>query len=168
MAMDNEWKLGLNRQIEIIGKRLIQRNWMLATAESCTGGGVAYALTSMPGSSQWFDRGFVTYSNQSKTDMLSVQNDVIQSCGAVSKEVVTAMTLGALQHSRAHVSLAISGIAGPDGGTLNKPVGTVWFAWASVDVEPVTRCEQISGDRECIRNQAVSIALQGIVDLLTS
>ena len=114
-----------------LGKILLKRHLQCVVAESCTGGGVAAAVTDIPGSSQWFDRGFVTYSNASKQQMLGVPESMIASEGAVSEAVVRAMAEGALAASAAHVSVAISGIAGPDGGTLEKPVGTVWFAWAS-------------------------------------
>ena len=119
--------------VESLAARLVARNEMLATAESCTGGWVAKVCTDLAGSSAWFDRGFVTYSNQAKQDMLGVSATTLDTCGAVSEEVVTEMVNGALAGSRAGWALAISGVAGPDGGTAEKPVGTVWFAWGGPD-----------------------------------
>jgi len=139
---------------------------MLATAESCTGGGVASAVTEIAGSSVWFDRGFVTYSNQAKVDMLGVSNATLDSFGAVSEATVREMVEGALRHSQAQISLAVSGIAGPGGGTLEKPVGTVWFAWGCKQGECVARLHNLAGDRAEIRVQAVRIALQGVLEVL--
>lgn len=139
---------------------------MLATAESCTGGGIAQALTRIPGCSAWFDRGFVTYSNQSKEEMLGVSPEVLDTRGAVSEETVREMAIGALQYSSAQVSVAVSGIAGPGGGTQEKPVGTVCFAWA-VNHEVVrTACHRFSGDRDIVRAKSVLVALQGLVEVL--
>jgi nicotinamide-nucleotide amidase len=116
---------------ELAGQ-LTAREWKLATAESCTGGGVAYQLTETAGSSAWFERGFVTYSNLAKVEMLGVKQSTLESFGAVSEQVVRAMAEGALSHSQAQVSIAITGIAGPEGGSKEKPVGSVWFGWAGV------------------------------------
>lgn len=142
---------------------------MASTAESCTGGGVAYAITDISGSSAWFDRSFITYTNVAKMQMLGVEEATLQTHGAVSQEVVRAMALGALRHSVAQLSVAISGIAGPQGGTADKPVGTVWFAWA-LSAEPsasvVTECFHLSGDRRQVREQAIKIALQGMCKLI--
>lgn len=136
---------------------------MLATAESCTGGWVAQAATAIAGSSAWFDRGFVTYSNPAKTDVLGVPAALLARHGAVSEPVARAMAEGALARSRAQVAVAITGIAGPDGGTAEKPVGTVWFAWAMQGQG--TRAEQrrFGGDREAVRRQSVAIALEGLL-----
>ena len=139
---------------------------MLATAESCTGGGVASAVTEIAGSSAWFDRGFVTYSNQAKVDMLGVSSDTLARFGAVSEATVREMVDGALRHSRAQVALAVSGIAGPGGGTPEKPVGMVWFAWGIKDGVCVVRLHHLAGNRAEIRAQAVRIALQGVQELL--
>ncbi|MCX7193866.1 MAG: nicotinamide-nucleotide amidohydrolase family protein [Proteobacteria bacterium] len=139
---------------------------MLATAESCTGGGVAQAVTEIAGSSAWFERGFVTYSNLSKQQMLGVAEATLVQYGAVSEAVVREMVSGALNHSTAQVALAVSGIAGPDGGTADKPVGTVWFAWGIVNAVVRTQRHQIAGNRAEVRAQAVRIALQGVIDLL--
>jgi len=149
-----------------VGAALHQHGMMLATAESCTGGGVASAVTEIAGSSAWFERGFVTYSNQAKTDMLGVSADTLARFGAVSEATVREMVAGALQHSQAQISLAVSGIAGPGGGTAEKPVGTVWFAWGIKDGATVARRHQLPGDRAEIRAQAVHIALQGVLDIL--
>jgi nicotinamide-nucleotide amidase len=137
---------------------------MLVTAESCTGGGVAHVVTSVPGSSSWFDRGFVTYSDRSKQEMLGVRRDTLDQFGAVSEEVVREMAEGALARSGAGVSVAISGIAGPDGGSPRKPVGTVWFAWVSPGHPTRCRSSHYAGDREMVRQQAVLAALQGILE----
>jgi nicotinamide-nucleotide amidase len=149
-----------------VGTLLKSHGLMLATAESCTGGGVAQAITEVAGSSSWFERGFVTYSNLSKQQMLGVREATIKQHGAVSEMTVREMVEGALQHSTAHVALAVSGIAGPDGGTADKPVGTVWFAWGLKHDETRAQRFQLDGNRAEVRAQAVHIALQGIVDLL--
>jgi len=149
-----------------LGERLLAAGLTLVTAESCTGGWVAKVLTDIAGSSQWLDRGFVTYSNQAKRDMLGVRADTIGRYGAVSEATVRAMVQGALRHSRATVALAISGIAGPSGGTADKPVGTVWLAWARAGGDIRTRCERFPGDRDAVRRQAVSAALKGALAIL--
>ncbi len=125
-----------------VGVLLKSHGMMLATAESCTGGGVAQAITEVAGSSAWFERGFVTYSNLSKQQMLGVRESTLKQHGAVSEMTVREMVAGALQHSSAQVALAVSGIAGPDGGTAEKPVGTVWFAWGLKDGE--TRAQRLN------------------------
>lgn len=139
----------------------------LVTAESCTGGGVAQAVTRISGSSAWFDRGFVTYSNESKEEMLGVSPETLEQHGAVSEPTVREMADGALQYSRAQVALSVSGIAGPTGGTPEKPVGMVWFAWASGD-NVQTACHQLSGDRDAIRAKSVQISLQGVINMLNN
>jgi nicotinamide-nucleotide amidase len=149
-----------------VGTLLKSHGLMLATAESCTGGGVAQAITEVAGSSAWFERGFVTYSNQSKQQLLGVRESTLKQHGAVSEMTVREMVAGALQHSSAQVALAVSGIAGPDGGTAEKPVGTVWFAWGLKDGETRAQRLQLDGNRAEVRAQAVNIALQGIADLL--
>lgn len=146
-----------------LAERLVARGEMLATAESCTGGWIAKVLTDQPGSSAWFDRGFVTYSNQAKEEMLGVPEEIIAMHGAVSHETVVAMAAGAVARSRASWSLAVSGLAGPGGGTPEKPVGTVWLAWASPDgVGSV--CEHFPGDREAVRAATVERALRGLLE----
>jgi nicotinamide-nucleotide amidase len=149
-----------------LGARLNKRGQVLATAESCTGGWVAKLITDVPGSSAWFDRGFVTYSNQSKQDLLEVPADTLEVFGAVSGETVRAMAEGALTQSAAQVTLAVSGIAGPDGGTPAKPVGTVWFAWAFSDADTASAHLNFEGDREAVRRQAVAFALSRLLELL--
>ena len=151
-----------------VGAALKAHGMMLATAESCTGGGVACAVTEIAGSSAWFDRGFVTYSNQAKVDMLGVSPDTLARFGAVSEATVHEMVAGALRNSQAQIALAVSGIAGPGGGTVEKPVGTVWFAWGIKEGVSVARLLLLAGNRAEIRTQAVHIALQGIVELLES
>lgn len=152
----------LNALAARVGGALQQTHLMLATAESCTGGWVARALTSVPGSSNWFERGFVTYSNAAKSEMLGVPADVLEQHGAVSEPTVRAMAQGALINSRAQVAVAITGIAGPSGGTPDKPVGTVWFAWARTGHDMRAERHQLDGDREAVRRQSVAIALEGL------
>jgi nicotinamide-nucleotide amidase len=141
------------------------RGLMLATAESCTGGLIAAACTDLAGSSAWFERGFVSYSNAAKTQLLGVAAECIASHGAVSEPVVRAMALGALTHSAAEVAVAVTGVAGPGGGSADKPVGTVWIAWAMADQVRAERM-QFSGDRAAVRQATVEHALRGLVALL--
>ena len=148
-----------------VGEMLSSRGLMLATAESCTGGGVAEAVTEIPGSSEWFERGFITYANQAKVEMLGVQEDTLRLHGAVSEAVVREMAEGALRHSHAHISLAVSGIAGPGGGTPEKPVGTVFFAWSVRNGETRAHKLLFAGNRAEIRAQSVRIALQGLLEI---
>ena len=149
-----------------VGEALKSHGYMLATAESCTGGGVASAVTDIAGSSAWFDRGFVTYSNQAKMEMLQVPSGTLAQFGAVSEATVREMVSGALRQSQAQIALAVSGIAGPGGGTPEKPVGTIWFAWGHKDGVTVARLHQLAGNRAEIREQAVRIALQGVLEML--
>jgi nicotinamide-nucleotide amidase len=138
---------------------------MMATAESCTGGLIAAACTDLAGSSTWFERGFVTYSNAAKTEMLGVEAALITQFGAVSEPVVRAMALGALRHSQAKVAVAVTGVAGPSGGTADKPVGTVWIGWATpsgVSAE----LRHFSGDRADVRSATVQHALSELLRLL--
>ena len=147
---------------EKIGRLLVERGDLMAAAESCTGGWITKVMTDVPGSSDWFDRGFVTYSNQSKSALLGVSHAILERCGAVSEEVVRVMVSGALAASNAQVAVAVSGIAGPAGGTKEKPVGTVWFAWERSGLPCVSVKHCLYGDRESVRRKAVIIALQGI------
>jgi nicotinamide-nucleotide amidase len=149
-----------------VGEALKSHGMMLATAESCTGGGIAQAITEVAGSSAWFERGFITYSNLSKQQMLGVRESTLKQHGAVSEMTVREMVAGALQHSAAQVAVSVSGIAGPDGGTAEKPVGTVWFAWGIRNGEAVAKRYQLSGNRAEVRAQAVHVALQGVINLL--
>ncbi|OGT04754.1 MAG: damage-inducible protein CinA [Gallionellales bacterium RIFCSPLOWO2_02_60_31] len=149
-----------------VGGLLKSHGLTLATAESCTGGGVAYAITDVAGSSAWFERGFITYSNLAKQQMLGVSEATLIQHGAVSEAVVREMVAGALANSAAQLALAVSGIAGPEGGTPDKPVGTVWFAWGIKHGATHAQRHQIDGNRAAVRAQAVRIALQGALDLL--
>lgn len=154
----------LARQLLQICQR---RGVMVATAESCTGGWVAKVLTDLPGSSAMLDRGFVTYSNEAKMELLDVTVSTLETHGAVSRETVLEMTAGALTHSRAQFTVAISGIAGPGGGSPDKPVGTVWFAWRSRDGATEAQRQHFEGDRGSVRAQAVTTALTGLIALAT-
>jgi nicotinamide-nucleotide amidase len=151
--------------VAALAQALRHRRWMLATAESCTGGLIAAACTSIAGSSDWFDRGFVTYSNDAKTDMLGVPPTLIQAHGAVSQPVALAMAQGALARSAAHWAVAVTGVAGPGGAMPGKPVGTVWLAWAQQAGAAAPQAElfQFSGDRASVRSQTVLRALQGLL-----
>lgn len=153
---------GLEKEATSVGMLLRERGLQLATAESCTGGGIAEAITRVAGSSVWFDRGFVTYSNEAKIDLLGVPAILIEEEGAVSEAVVRAMALGALMRSRADVVVAVTGIAGPGGGSIAKPVGTVWFAWQRRDRTAHAQCLHLDGDRAAIRRQSVHRALAGV------
>lgn len=150
-----------------LGRVLNQRNLRCAVAESCTGGALAAAITDIAGSSQWFDRGFITYSNESKQQMLGVAEQLIAINGAVSESVVREMAEGALKYSAADVSISISGVAGPGGGSPGKPVGTVWIAWAGTLQPTIARCFVFAGDRLAIRLQAVTMALEGLIQRYT-
>ena len=149
-----------------LGDKLLVRGWMVATAESCTGGWVGQLLTSLAGSSAWYERGFITYSNAAKTEMLGVRADTLENHGAVSEETACAMATGALTHSHTQASLAITGIAGPGGGTPQKPVGMVCYGWAFTDGTVISSNCRLSGDREEIRSRAVAAALRGLIDLI--
>ena len=149
-----------------LGDLLRARGWMVATAESCTGGWVGQLLTSIPGSSAWYERGFITYANAAKQEMLGVPADTLDTFGAVSEETASAMAAGALAHSHAQAALAISGVAGPGGGTPQKPVGLVCYGWALADGTHMSSTCRLDGDREEIRSRAVAAALRGLIDLM--
>ena len=149
-----------------LGNRLKQEGWLLATAESCTGGWVGEVLTSVPGSSAWFERGFITYSNVAKREMLGVNPDTLKTYGAVSVETAREMAQGAIRHSRADAAIAVTGIAGPGGGSVEKPVGTVCFGWALKSGRVATAKRHFEGDRESVRRQAVEHALKGLLEML--
>ena len=151
---------------ERVGQALKSRGLMLATAESCTGGWVSEAITMVPGSSSWFERGFVTYTYVSKREMLGVSEDTLDAHGAVSEPTVREMVTGALARSHAQIAVAVSGTAGPTGGTPEKPVGTVCFAWSFKKGAPKSETQQFAGDREAVRKQSVEHALNGILLLL--
>ncbi len=152
---------------ERLGARLLERGLRVTCAESCTGGGVAEAITSVPGSSQWFDMGFVTYADRAKQQLLGVAGETLKQYGAVSEMVAQEMASGALQAAQADLSVAITGIAGPDGGTADKPVGLVWFAWALREGEVHSLCQYFDGGRAKVRQQAVFRALLGLEQLLS-
>ncbi|MEQ1526725.1 MAG: nicotinamide-nucleotide amidase [Gallionella sp.] len=149
-----------------VGATLKAHGMMLTTAESCTGGGVAQAITEVAGCSAWFERGFVTYSNLAKQQMLDVFEATLKQHGAVSEAVVREMVAGALANSTSNIALSVSGIAGPEGGTAEKPVGTVWFAWGIKHGVTIAQRHLLKGNRSEVRSQAVNIALKGVLDLL--
>jgi len=154
------------KYIKEVSTELHNKKLKLSTAESCTGGWLAKVITDIAGSSEIFDRGFVTYSNKAKQEMLGVSIQTLDKYGAVSEEVVAEMAVGALKNSAANISVSISGIAGPTGGTPEKPVGTVCFAWMLTNSPPLTETVLFSGDRMEIRQQAVKYALQGILKMI--
>ena len=149
-----------------LGRSCARRGVMIATAESCTGGGVAEAITRISGSSAWFDRAFVTYTNTAKVEMLGVSSLTLDRHGAVSEETAREMAQGALAFSHADVSVAITGIAGPRGGTAEKPVGLVYIAWGARAGDIQLRRFHFSGPRETVREQSIAFALQGLTDLI--
>jgi nicotinamide-nucleotide amidase len=152
--------------VTTIAQVLKKRHWKLVTAESCTGGGLAYALTAIPGSSAWFEQGWVTYSNRSKQELLGLSVSTLEKFGAVSAQTAAAMAEGAVINSGAEASIAITGIAGPDGGTPEKPVGMVWFAWKGANFATQAQVQYFNGDRTAIRQQAIQYALTGFVEKL--
>jgi nicotinamide-nucleotide amidase len=156
----------VTRLARALGRACERRGVDVVTAESCTGGGVATAITRISGSSGWFERGFVTYTNVAKMEMLGVSGATLEAHGAVSEEVAREMAAGALEHSHADVSVAVTGIAGPAGATPGKPVGLVHFAWGARGGSIQARAFRFRGGREAVRLQSVAVALQGLVDLL--
>ena len=144
---------------EQVGLALKARGATLTTAESCTGGWIAKAITDIAGSSAWFERSFVTYSNEAKSQMIGVREVTLEQYGAVSEQVVIEMAIGALRAARADFAISVSGIAGPDGGSAEKPVGTVWFGIATAAGQGITQRECFEGDRESVRRQATAYAL---------
>ena len=151
---------------QALAKVLIKNNWHLSTAESCTGGMVAANITELAGSSDWFERGYVTYSNQSKSEDIDVSQNLIEQHGAVSDQVARAMALGAKQNSGSDLSLSITGIAGPTGGSPEKPIGTVCFAWALANDQIVSETKHFEGNRQQVREQACDFSLRKLLDLL--
>ena len=148
-----------------VGERLRAKRALLVTAESCTGGWVAQAVTAIAGSSEWFERGFVVYSNAAKEQMLGVSRETLERHGAVSEQTAQELARGALERSRGTISVSITGVAGPGGGSAEKPVGLVWFAWATKgDVRSESR--RFNGDREAVRRQSVVRALEGVLEVL--
>lgn len=156
------------RQLAVdLSEKLRARGWMLATAESCTGGWVGHLLTSLPGSSHWYERGFISYANAAKVEMLGVSPETLQMHGAVSEITAAEMAVGALKHSHAQATLSITGIAGPGGGTPQKPVGLVCYGWSLADGTVMTSTCRLDGDREEIRSRAVAAALRGLIELVS-
>lgn len=162
--MDNH-RISVAKLSESLGAALLARGFVLSMAESCTGGMVAQAVTSVAGSSAWFDRGFVTYSNAAKTDMLGVSAKTLEAFGAVSEETAKEMAEGCLKHSHAHIAGSITGIAGPDGGTTQKPVGTVCFGVAQAS-QCTTSTQHFTGNRKQIRQQATAFLMQQLIEQL--
>jgi len=166
----NQDKVSLNRalsgQLEALGNALCEKGWTVSCAESCTGGGIAYAFTSVPGSSRWFNQSWVTYSNEAKQRNLGVTHETLKNHGAVSPQTVYEMAKGVHQHSLAELVVTVSGIAGPEGGSADKPVGTVWFGFLcngeSTQVKKV-----FAGDRETVRTLAIEFAVSHLIGLLT-
>ena len=161
---------------QLLGEALLRRGWHVATAESCTGGSIAERITAVPGSSRWFQYGFVTYSNLAKQKLLAVPADLLEGAdapGAVSGETVAAMARGALKVSGADLAVASSGVAGPGGGSVDKPVGTVWLGWSarqpdSPDCQTRTQCFHFEGDRATVRQKTVESALAGLLDIVNN
>lgn len=151
-----------------LGQLLRARDARVTVAESCTGGGLGAAITAVPGSSQWFDAGFIAYSNAAKQRWLNVEKALLDHLGAVSGDVAEAMAAGALEQAEADYAVAITGIAGPDGGTAEKPVGTVWLGWASRSGHRSCKVYYFKGDRESVRQQSIAHALQGMLIVVQS
>ncbi len=164
--MESELESRIEALVTQLAQWLGEHGMMLAAAESCTGGWLAKVCTDMPGSSRWFERGFVTYTNEAKQEMLGVASETLQVHGAVSEQTVAEMASGALANSRAQISVAISGIAGPGGGSEEKPVGTVCFGWVREGGAATTERKVFEGNREAVRAQAVLHALQGLLKQL--
>lgn len=148
-----------------LGKQCIRKKIIITTAESCTGGLLAFVITNIPGSSKWFDRGFVTYSNQSKIDLLNVNKKDLINYGAVSSQIANQMAVGAIKKSNANLSISITGVAGPSGGTKEKPIGTVFFASQNQEMNIYEHKAQFNGDREVIREKAVIFAINAMLKL---
>ncbi|MEE9331379.1 MAG: nicotinamide-nucleotide amidohydrolase family protein [Methylophilaceae bacterium] len=166
--MDNSTNLALSNLSAELGQTLQKCGYVLSLAESCTGGMVSATITNTAGSSTWFDRGFITYSNVSKQEMLGVSANTLEQFGAVSENTAEEMALGAIKRSPADIAVSITGIAGPGGGSTQKPVGTVCFAWGIKNGRLITGTEHFTGNRQAIRQQAVIKAITGLLDLLKS
>jgi nicotinamide-nucleotide amidase len=152
--------------IATMAKTFLVKGWRLSTAESCTGGLVSASITALAGSSEWFERGYITYSNQAKSEDIDVSQNLIEQYGAVSDQVARAMALGAKQNSGSDIALSITGIAGPSGGSPGKPVGTVCFAWVLSNDQMISETKHFDGDRQQIRQQACDFSLRKLLDLL--
>jgi len=155
------------RLVQNLASRLMNRGWTMATAESCTGGWIAKCCTDLAGSSAWFDRGLVTYGDRAKQDLLGVELSTLNKEGAVSKYTAVQMAEGARHRAGVNAALAVTGIAGPDGGTADKPVGMVWFAWSLEGRRTSSEVMHFTGDRDAVRRQTVVHALSGLQDLLS-
>ena len=160
--------IDLHEITQELARVLIKNHWHLSTAESCTGGMVAASITELAGSSEWFERGYVTYSNQSKSEDIDVSQNLIEQHGAVSDQVARAMALGAKQNSGSDLSLSITGIAGPTGGSPEKPIGTVCFAWALANDQIVSETKHFEGNRQQIRQQACDFSLRKLLSLVVA
>ncbi len=156
----------MDNQIELLSKKLIDAKLVMATAESCTGGGIAQALTAISGSSQWFDSGLVTYSNEAKQRLLGVPSELIVDWGAVSEPVAKSMAEGAASQDGVDLAVAVTGVAGPTGGTKEKPVGTVWIAWKLQNSQAEAHCYRFDGDRSEIRQATMNAAIKGLLERL--
>lgn len=156
----------MDNQIELLSKKLIDAKLVMATAESCTGGGIAQALTAISGSSQWFDSGLVTYSNEAKQRLLGVPGELIVDWGAVSEPVAKSMAEGAASQDGVDLAVAVTGVAGPTGGTKEKPVGTVWIAWKLQNNQAEAHCYRFDGDRSEIRQATINAAITGLLERL--
>lgn len=154
---------GLAELLSALAEALMDSGWKMATAESCTGGWIAKCCTDLPGSSAWFERGFVTYSNEAKIEMLGVEPAALASEGAVSRKVAEQMALGVRRGAPVDVALSVTGIAGPDGGSEEKPVGTIWLAWSIADRGVESRQFRFEGDRDAVRRQSVRAAIEGLL-----
>jgi nicotinamide-nucleotide amidase len=155
----------MQQECGLVANLLLKKSWFLSTAESCTGGLIAAACTDLAGSSRWFERGYVTYSNAAKTELLGVDAALIETHGAVSEPVARAMASGALQRSHAQLSIAVTGVAGPSGGSADKPVGTVWFGFA-LGPKVLAEVQHFEGDRAGVRQAAVRHALTRLAELI--
>lgn len=161
----------MNSQLEALAKTLgdvaLKAHVMVATAESCTAGGISYTITDIAGSSQWFDRGFVTYTNASKMDLLGVNASTLEAVGAVSSECASEMVLGALARSNADIAVAVTGIAGPGGAVPGKPVGTVFLAWGRRGEVPEVARKEFPGDRQAVRTATIQCAIEGLIQRIS-
>jgi len=154
------------QMVEELAQLLLKNEWRLSTAESCTGGLVSASLTQLAGSSNWFERGYVTYSNEAKSEDIGVESHLIEAHGAVSEQVAKAMAIGAKQSSNSNMALSITGIAGPTGGSKEKPVGTVCFAWVLDNDQVFSETKLFSGDRSTVREQASQFVIEHLLELL--
>lgn len=157
----------ISQLAEKAGQMLLQQGYKLVTAESCTGGGLGQAITEIAGSSNWYERGFITYNDLAKQEMLGVSHSILNTYGAVSEQTAKEMIIGALNKSHAQIGVSITGIAGPSGGTVQKPVGTVYFAWGIRDSLMYSKAHYFNGDRTSIRHQSIRTALEGIINLIS-